>query len=211
MVVAAILSPWLAVNWVLGPLDRAAKNRRYPIQFTLADFLCLFVQIQLLLAWPATLFQTTEDKSAFIGIAIGVVALTLLVWWTGVHTLSRAGIHNTLGRALTLTIGIPFGYAGSLAIPAIGLTTLAMLFDGQPLATSPRLSDGGTAVSCGGGDNPGRRRPGLPDPPHPGVRRRTAAICDDRVILPCPCPTRLWTSCFCWPSWSCAPYPHGLR
>ena len=129
VLLVAAISAWLAINWVLGPLDRAAKNRRYPIQFTLADFLCLFVQIQLLLAWPAAFFQTMEDKSAFVGIAIGVVALTLLVWWTGVHTLSRAGIHNTLGRALTLTIGIPFGYAGSLAIPAIGLTTLAMLFE----------------------------------------------------------------------------------
>ena len=129
MVVAAILSPWLAVNWVLGPLDRAAKNRRYPIQFTLADFLCLFVQIQTLARVAG---HALPDDGGQVGLhrhrdrSRGPDAPRLVDRRT---TLSRAGIHNTLGRALTLTIGIPFGYAGSLAIPAIGLTTLAMLFE----------------------------------------------------------------------------------
>jgi hypothetical protein len=124
---ASIFGAWLAVNWVLGPLDRAAKNRFHPIQFTLADFLCLFVQIQLLLAVPAASFHGVDDRRPVIGITVGIIALVLLVWWTGVRTLSRAGVHDTRGRALTLVIGIPFGYSLSLSIPVVAFMMLEPL------------------------------------------------------------------------------------
>jgi hypothetical protein len=126
----------VAVRWVLGPLDRAAKNRRYPIQFTLADFLCLFVQVQLALAGPALAFRQMDNRnSAIIGASVIVaiiVALVLLVWWTGVRTLSRAGVHGTLARALTLTVAIPFGYACSIAIPGLAIGLIGVLFGGPP-------------------------------------------------------------------------------
>ena len=32
--------------WVFRPLDRAAKGRRCPTQFTIVDFLCLFFIVQ---------------------------------------------------------------------------------------------------------------------------------------------------------------------
>jgi hypothetical protein len=124
-IVASVVGVWIAVNWVLGPLDRAAKNRRYPIQFTLADFLCLFVQIQLLLAIPATLFRGMENKGPVIAVTVVIILFVLLEWWTGVRTLSRAGVHNTRGRVLTLVIAIPFGYALSLSIPVV----MVMLWD----------------------------------------------------------------------------------
>ena len=38
---------WACGFWILRPLDRAAKNRRYAIQFSLADLLCLFVLVEL--------------------------------------------------------------------------------------------------------------------------------------------------------------------
>ena len=42
-----IATAWALLNSALGALDRAAKNRQFPIQFGLADLLCLFVLIQL--------------------------------------------------------------------------------------------------------------------------------------------------------------------
>jgi hypothetical protein len=123
---ALFLSLYLPIRWVLGPLDRAAKNRRYPIQFSLADFLCLFVQIQLLLAWPALAFRESQDKTAMACVTVLVVGLVLLIWWTGVHTLSRAGVHGTFGRAFTLTVSIPFGYAFSIAIPMLPFVIFAL-------------------------------------------------------------------------------------
>ncbi len=134
----AWLSTWLSAKWVLGPLDRAAKNRNYPIQFSLSDVLCLFVQVQLALAGPAILLRATEEKAQVVGITIAIVAvaLVLLVWWTGVRTLSRAGVHGTIGRITTLTVIIPFGYTFSLAIPAVAIM-IAALFDG-PQRELPR-------------------------------------------------------------------------
>jgi hypothetical protein len=112
---------------VLGPLDSAAKDRRYPVQFTLADFLCLFVQIQLALAGPAVLFRGVGDKGPAVIMTVFIILFVLLVWWTGVRTLSRAGVHDTRGRTLTLVVAIPFGYAVSVAIPVVGCFILGSL------------------------------------------------------------------------------------
>jgi hypothetical protein len=126
---ASLIAVGLSLNWVLGPLDRAAKNRRYPVQFSLADFLCLFVEVQLALGGPALAFRSMEGKwmGLAVFVSIVIVAVVLLVWWTGVRTLSAAGIHGTFARALTLSVGIPIGFASSVAIPLIGLTTFASL------------------------------------------------------------------------------------
>ena len=58
IVVVCSIPAWFTLKWVFGPLDRAAKNRKYPIQFSLADFLCLFVEIQLAFAGPALWSRT---------------------------------------------------------------------------------------------------------------------------------------------------------
>jgi hypothetical protein len=118
-----------SINWVLGPLDRAAKNRRYRIQFSLADFLCLFVEVQLALGVPAFVFRGMDGNwmGLAVFVSIVIVAVALLVWWTGVRTLSAAGVHDTFARAVTLSIGIPIGFAASVAIPLICLAMLASL------------------------------------------------------------------------------------
>lgn len=122
----SVVITWFALRWVLGPLDRAAKNQPYPVQFTLADFLCLFVEVQLTLAGPSLAFGTMQDKSPAIGVTVALTATVLLVWWTGVRTLSRAGVHGTAGRAFTLIAAIPLGFAAAIALPllaiAIGLS-----------------------------------------------------------------------------------------
>ena len=127
-ILASLAAAGFAVNWVLGPLDRAAKDRRYLIQFTLADFLCLFVQTQLLLAchprrvvpWcgrqEAGYCSYGRDHSAG---AFGLVDRRT-------HPVAP-GVHDTRGRALTLVIGIPVGYALSLAIPAVACMILDSL------------------------------------------------------------------------------------
>jgi hypothetical protein len=128
----AFAGAWLAAIWVLGPLDRAAKNRRYPIQFSLADLLCLFVQVQLALAGPSLLFRTMADRTPAIGISVALVAGTLLVWWTGVRTLSRAGVHSTTGRSVTLIVIIPLGYASALVLPCLGMMIFGSLVEPSP-------------------------------------------------------------------------------
>jgi hypothetical protein len=106
---------WASLNWVLGPLDRAAKNRQSPIQFGLADLLCLFVLIQLpvgILHW--TLADVLREGIVMVDILLGIVAG--LVWWVCWHTMSRAGIEVVWQRCLVLAIVLPGGYVGSVAL-----------------------------------------------------------------------------------------------
>jgi len=119
VVALSVFVPWFALRWVLGPLDRAAKNKSYPVQFTLADFLCLFVEAQLTLAGPSLAFRTSQVKSWAIVTSAVLMATVLLVWWTGVRTLSRAGVHGTASRAFTLIAAIPFGFAAAIALPLL--------------------------------------------------------------------------------------------
>ena len=97
------------------------------------------------LCWlgPALLFRQTEDKSAVGAFAITtaiIIGLVLLVWWTGVRTLSRAGIHGTLARTVALTVVIPFGYAFAIAIPIVAFGILASLDELRPeIATAGLL------------------------------------------------------------------------
>ena len=46
MIVSMTLGPvlvWKVASWIARPLDLAAKHRQHATQFTIVDFLCLFV------------------------------------------------------------------------------------------------------------------------------------------------------------------------
>jgi hypothetical protein len=143
--VGAIWSAVFAVRWVLGPLDRAAKNRNCPVQFSLADFLCLFFVVQLLLIAPAALFRGISFWTLAVDYKVLIVtawslffALAIIFWWTGVRKLSRAGVQSTASRAFVLTIAIPFGFAFAIAIPIVALVAFAFLSQNSELLGTVR-------------------------------------------------------------------------
>jgi hypothetical protein len=116
---------WACLNWVLGPLDRAARNRQFPIQFGLADLLCLFVLVQLpvgTLHWA--MHDVLKEGILVLDVVLGVVAA--LVWWVCVRTLSRAGIHEVWQRAIVLTFVLPSGYVGSGAVLVLPFATVGL-------------------------------------------------------------------------------------
>jgi hypothetical protein len=117
---------WASLNWVLGPLDRAAKNRQSPIQFGLADLLCLFILIQLpvgIVHW--TLADVLREGIVVVDILIGIVAG--LVWWVCWHTMSRAGIEVVWQRCVVLALVLPGGYVGSVALMVLPIAVGALL------------------------------------------------------------------------------------
>lgn len=120
--VTALLA-WLAMVlvasawWTLTPLDRAARRRRHPRQFRLADFLCLMLLLQIYLAFGHPWLRTIpalRPGHVWLFDALGGLACGL-VWWYAVHNLSRAGVHGALGRSAFLLIVAPVTVAGSLA------------------------------------------------------------------------------------------------
>ncbi len=106
--------------WVLRPVDRAARLRQAPAQFTLADVLCLFF----LAALPTGCLRWMAGGMAEDGVGcFTVFAWTAcgLLWWTAVQTLSRAGITHTGHRAALLTLVVPTTLLGAVMIPVLTL------------------------------------------------------------------------------------------
>ena len=119
------------LNWVLGPLDRAAKNRQFPIQFGLADLLCLFVLIQLSIGF---MHWTLENVEAVVVLDILLGVVVIAVWWKSVRTLSQAGIHGAWRRCFVLVVSLPGAYVSSVALIALPFVAAGCFADQQPAA-----------------------------------------------------------------------------
>lgn len=110
--------------WVLRPVDRAARLRQAPPQFTLADFLCLFFLAALptgCLRWLAG----GTDNSGVGCFAVFAWTACGLLWWTAVQSLSRAGITDTWHRAAFVALVVPTAVVTSVAVPLLTLLILA--------------------------------------------------------------------------------------
>ena len=116
-VVVGVGTPIAAAWWIMGPIDEAAKDRRHPAQFSLADFLCLFFLLQLSMGLVHWAFAGDAGTNAvWLLDAYAWISLTSL-WWAGVRRLSRAGIRNPWIRCAFLTVAIPFAPAVMVVLP----------------------------------------------------------------------------------------------
>jgi hypothetical protein len=110
VLLAGVLAGW----WMETPLRRAARDRNCPIQFTLADALCLLVCVQLTLG-------VLHWEGLCLGFKIDVVRdiyylwLVPYVWWSVTRTLSRAGIHVVWQRCVVI-LGVAVTAVGCLAV-----------------------------------------------------------------------------------------------
>ena len=107
------------IVYLLGPLDNAAKHRRCAVQFSLADFLAIFILLQVLLGCVHYVAGPAELRPSEIEITIDVLAAMLVaaLWWTTIRTLSKAGIHKMRTRLLLLLVVIPLSYITAFAFP----------------------------------------------------------------------------------------------
>lgn len=115
--VALIVAVWATLNWILGPLNRAAKDRQYPIQYGLADLLSLFVLVQFpigIIRWIAN--ETRTDRATEVTIDIFVLIIAILLWWNTARLLSLAGVHRVWRRAVVLIVIVPCLIIGPLAV-----------------------------------------------------------------------------------------------
>jgi hypothetical protein len=135
--VALMVAVLLSLSWVLGPLDLAAKNRRYPMQFGLADLLCLGVLIQMLVASLHWASQGGANRSVIV-LDVLFGAFVAFLWWLGVRTLSRAGIHTVWQRCIILILVMPVSYIGCVAAIVLPFVAASYLLDRQ-LATAAWL------------------------------------------------------------------------
>jgi hypothetical protein len=154
-----LLGPLLALvllgRWILGPLDRAARRRKGPTQFTVVDFLCLVFLIQL----PLALIQATLMRGAMPELAAGRILLVVacviggLMWWISVKQLSGAGITRTSHRCIFLAFVLPVAFFGSIAMMILVAYLIAELsspFGARPEALWPVPVMGALAIAFSG-------------------------------------------------------------
>jgi hypothetical protein len=117
--------------WVLGPLERAARTRRGAIQFSLADFLCLFVLVQLPLGAVHGLTSHASERSAVLGFDLLAAGIAVVGWLAGIQLLSNAGIRAPWHRFIALAVVMPITIFGNFALVLMPAMAVVMLGDQQ--------------------------------------------------------------------------------
>jgi hypothetical protein len=110
--------------WILAPIDRAAKFRTAPMRFSVGDFLCLFLAIQIPLAFVYRFVG--EDVTGYYWVlTILTWAIAPIIWIACGHTLSKAGITTSVHRFVFLGLIMPLVYYGVIPFTILGLSFLA--------------------------------------------------------------------------------------
>jgi len=130
--IALALAPitWIARK-ILAPIDRAAKFRKAPVRFSIGDFLCLFLAIQIPLA-AVHGFLGPETMDAYWAFTVITWLVAPIIWYFGGQTLSRAQVNASSHRFVFLGLIMPLVYYGLVPFTALGLAFLAPLLGYTP-------------------------------------------------------------------------------
>lgn len=152
-VVAALTAIVIIGRWILGPIDRAAKDREAAVRFSIGDFLCLFLTVQI----PLSLiyrFVNDEEKPLFWLFTIITWIIAPLVWFACARALSKAGITAGRPRMVFLGVIVPFVYYGLLPFLFLTLAGAVVLaqqvsiyLDGFGWSIAGRVPQGAVASS----------------------------------------------------------------
>lgn len=128
VLVGLVLALAVVGRFILGPLDAAARHRRRPTQFTMADFLALMFLFQLPVALIRLVLPTDAPQLKFLYFFAWIASS--LMWALSVQTLSRAGVETPWRRVVFLSAVLPIAYFGSVVfMGAILLAVSTVLFD----------------------------------------------------------------------------------
>jgi hypothetical protein len=130
--IALTLAPitWIA-RQILAPIDRAATFRKAPVRFSIGDFLCLFLAIQIPLA-GAHGFVGGETMLAYWAFTIITWLVGPVVWYRGARALSKARVTRSSHRFVFLGLIMPLVYYGLVPFTILGLSFLAPLLGHIP-------------------------------------------------------------------------------
>jgi hypothetical protein len=127
MCALAIIGPsTFIVRWILAPIDRAAKFRKAPARFSIGDFFCLFLAIQIPLSVIYRFVDADENQFYWL-FTIATWIIGPVMWVTGARTLSKAGVEASGQRFVFLGLIMPIVYYGLLPFTMLGIRISLML------------------------------------------------------------------------------------
>ena len=115
---------YLGGRWILGPIDRAAKRRISGPRISISDCLCLFVAVQLPLAFIRRI-RSDETEAAFWSFAVLSWIVAPVIWISCARALSLGGITSGIHRFLFMALVLPVAYYG--LVPFVMLTAVAAI------------------------------------------------------------------------------------
>jgi hypothetical protein len=127
---------------VFGPLDRAARGRQCPTQFTIVDFFCLIFIIQA----PTALIHGGFLDNGLVGMIWVFDAFAWfscgMVWLKSVQVMSRAGIEKPWHRVIFLAFIVPVSLVGVIGGPILAMVLIFSIveYDTGPLPIALALS-----------------------------------------------------------------------
>jgi hypothetical protein len=116
---------WIA-RWILSPIDRAGKFHKAAVRFSIGDFLCLFLAIQIPLA-AIHRFVGEDSTGTYWAFTIITWLLAPLIWFAGARALSKAQVIKSSHRFIFLGLIMPLVYYGLIPFTLLGLAFLAPL------------------------------------------------------------------------------------
>jgi hypothetical protein len=125
--VTAIIAPLALIGrWILAPIDRAAKSRKAPVRFSISDFLCLFLAIQIPLAAIHRFTDYGDNRPYWIFFTITWL-VGPFVWYCCARTLSKAGVVKGSHRFVFMGLVMPLVYYGFLPFLFLTITNFLLL------------------------------------------------------------------------------------
>jgi hypothetical protein len=123
--IALVQFVWIARR-VLSPIDQAAKFRKAAVRFSLGDFLCLFLAIQIPLA-AVHRFWDEDTMEAYWVFTIITWLVAPVIWFAGARALSKAQVSTSSHRFVFLGLVMPLVYYGLIPFTVLGLSFLSPL------------------------------------------------------------------------------------
>jgi hypothetical protein len=148
VVVAVPFGVWTCFDWVLGPLERAAKGRQSAAQFNLADILCLVLLVQLSMGLSYWLTCHGSDLRENIIIDLVFIVILAATWWHYVRALSRAGVCAIRQRCIVLLLLLPVAIAGAIGVFVLPIAVLDLLWDRTHVSRDVWSLLGGVLLGC---------------------------------------------------------------
>ena len=110
------VATFFSARWTLGPLARISGNSNARAQFTIADILCVFAQVQVLLGTLLGEWRMHPSNPQVQPLAVLLFVAIVSFWWVSVVLIERAGVRNFWPRVFLLMIGLPVGVLGSAVV-----------------------------------------------------------------------------------------------
>jgi hypothetical protein len=132
-------------RWILTPIDRAGEYRNVPLRFSIGDFLCLFIVLQVPLLFTHFVtaeFFADEERHAISVLTLLTWIIAPVIWFKCARAISKAGVDNGRHRFVFLGLIIPVVYYG--LVPFLYLTAAnigwLLSIDERPDRNPPGLS-----------------------------------------------------------------------